>query len=158
MSREGCGGKVLFLTHCSLTTGNELQLDTQFSWLQRRWFLMISQFVGCMFKLIRGLERIKLPWCSRCVTEKQEQTNKCFWGVSLCQVFARKLFPMTLTQVCDGHMTKREPIDDTLLYFAPKVVVLWCCCDLAAVMLLLLWVTCLLTSSSNNWTDDSTIT
>lgn len=110
MSREGCGGKVLFLTHCSLTTGNELQLYTQFSWLQRRWFLMISQFVGCMFKLIRGLERIKLPWCSRCVTEKQDQTNKCFWGFSLCQVFARKLFPMTLTQVCDGHMTKREPM------------------------------------------------
>lgn len=122
MSWEGCGGKVLFLTHCSLTTGNELQLHTRFSWLQRRWFLMISQFVGCMFKLIRGLERIKLPWCSRCVTEKQEQTNKCFWGFSLCQVFARKLFTMTLTQVCDGHMTKREPVDDTLLYFAPKVI------------------------------------
>lgn len=43
--------------------------------LQRPWFLMILQFVGCVFQLIRRLKRIKVHWSSRCVTEKQKQTN-----------------------------------------------------------------------------------
>lgn len=156
MSREGCGGKVLFLTHCSLTTGNELQLHTRFSWLQRRWFLMISQFVGCMFKLIRGLERIKLPWCSRCVTEKQEQTNMFLGFFFMSGVCKKTLHDDTDTGLWRSYDKTRT----RWWYFAVFCSKgHWCFCNLAAVMLLLQHVlTCLLTSSSNNWTDDSTIT